>query len=82
MQLRTVGARALLLEVDLPDEVRGWAAAVRALVEDGDLPAPDDVVPGARTLLLDGADLAEVAALCVRPGPVGLSPAVTPSSRL
>ena len=50
------GARALLLEFDSPGEVTAWRSAVlRALAEAG-LPAPDEVVPGACTLLLDGVD--------------------------
>lgn len=55
-----MGRRALLLEVDGLDEVRAWAHVVAGLVVDGILPAPDDVVPGARTLLLDGVDPARV----------------------
>lgn len=55
-----MGLRALLLEVDGLTEVRAWARVVAGLVADGVLPSPDDVVPGARTLLLDGVDPARV----------------------
>ena len=56
MRVRRTGRTALLLEVDGLDEVRAWARVIAGLVADGALPAPDDVVPGARTLLLDGVD--------------------------
>ncbi len=69
MLVRPVGRRALLLEVDGLDAVRAWAQVVAALVADGALPAPDDVVPGARTLLLDGVDPARVRALLEGLGP-------------
>ncbi len=67
MRLRPVGARAVLLEVeDGPDptaRVQAWQAAVAGLVERGELVPPVDLVPGARTLLLDGVDVARTAAL-------------------
>lgn len=40
--------------------VAGWGHALAQLVADGVLPPPREVVPGARTLLLDGVDLALV----------------------
>jgi len=40
--------------------VAGWRHALAQLVADGVLPPPREVVPGARTLLLDGVDLALV----------------------
>lgn len=58
--IRPVGSRALLLEVDSLDEVLAWGRTVAALVAEGALPAPDEVVPGAQTLLLDGVDPAVV----------------------
>ncbi len=67
--LRPAGRRALLLEVEGPDAVRAWAQVVAGLVADGLLPAPDDVVPGARTLLLDGVDPAGTRLLLERLGP-------------
>ena len=54
--LRAVGTSAVLLEVGAPGEVAGWSAVVAALVSRGVLPEPVEVVPGARTLLLDGVD--------------------------
>ncbi len=69
MVLRPVGRRALLLEVDGLDAVRSWAQVVAGLVAAGVLPAPDDVVPGARTLLLDGVDPARAAAALDGLGP-------------
>lgn len=74
MPLRPVGRRALLLESDDPDRaadvVRGWYEAVTALVDEGSMPAPVEMVPGARTLLLDGVDVGAVSRLLDRlPGP-------------
>ena len=60
MIVRPVGARALLLELDALEHVAAWHGAVAGLVADGLLVAPVDVVPGARTLLLDGVDPATV----------------------
>ena len=54
--LRAVGTSAVLLEVGAPGEVAGWSAVVAGLVSRGVLPEPVEVVPGARTLLLDGVD--------------------------
>jgi len=63
--VRPVGASALMLEVatsakDCLGVVAGWGHALAQLVADGVLPPPREVVPGARTLLLDGVDLAHV----------------------
>ncbi|WP_433054504.1 5-oxoprolinase subunit B family protein [Dactylosporangium sp. CS-033363] len=59
MQLRPVGADALLIEVDSPLD---WFAALDAERAAGRLPVID-IVPGARTVLLDGvADPAGLAA--------------------
>lgn len=75
------GARALLLELASPDDVPGWCAALpRALAEAG-LPAPEELVPGARTILLDGVDPAAVRAVLERvvaqpPAPPGETPLV------
>ncbi|WP_433082030.1 5-oxoprolinase subunit B family protein [Dactylosporangium sp. CA-052675] len=75
MQFRRVGADALLIEVDAPLD---WFAALAAERAAGRL-AVVDIVPGARTVLLDGvADPAGLAArlsdwsfdpASVRPGP-------------
>lgn len=69
MKVRRMGRRALLLEVDGLHEVRAWAQVVNGLVADGVLAAPDEVVPGARTLLLDGVDPAAVLPLLEGLGP-------------
>jgi KipI family sensor histidine kinase inhibitor len=63
--VRPVGSSAVLLEVpgstqDCLGVVAGWRHALAQLVADGVLPPPRDVVPGARTLLLDGVELALV----------------------
>ncbi|WP_344616747.1 allophanate hydrolase subunit 1 [Dactylosporangium salmoneum] len=60
MQLRPVGADALLLEVDTPLD---WFAALDAEREAGRLSVVD-IVPGARTVLLDGVP--DPAALAAR----------------
>ncbi|MEV6925460.1 allophanate hydrolase subunit 1 [Dactylosporangium sp. NPDC051485] len=60
MQLRPVGADALLLEVDTPLD---WFAALDAERAAGRLPVMD-IVPGARTVLLDGVP--DPAALAAR----------------
>ena len=65
MRIRPVGANAVLLEVTGPTQdcsgvVARWGQALTQLVADGALPPPREVVPGARTLLLDGVDLALV----------------------
>ena len=60
MIVRTAGTRAVLLELEDLQQVAAWRAAVTQLVGDGMLVAPEDVVPGARTLLLDGVDPAAV----------------------
>ena len=69
MVVRPVGRRALLLEVDGLDAVRAWTQVVAGLVAGGVLPPPDDVVPGARTLLLNGVDPARTRSLLEGLGP-------------
>jgi KipI family sensor histidine kinase inhibitor len=54
MSCRTAGRHALLLELDGPDDVRAWHAEVVRRRETGTGPDAVEVVPGARTLLLDG----------------------------
>ncbi len=51
MQAHPYGEHAVLIECD-PDEVGGWAATAQLLA-----PAALDVVPGARTVLIDGVDV-------------------------
>lgn len=60
VRLRPVGAHAVLIEVETLEAVGGWQDIVRRLVTDGMLPQPVEVVPGARTLLLDGVDAVAV----------------------
>ena len=63
MRLREVGARAVLIELGDVDEVWAWRAALVAARDDGRLPVVEEIVPGARTVLLDGVESpAEVAA--------------------
>jgi KipI family sensor histidine kinase inhibitor len=58
--VRPAGTNAALLEFDRLEEVAAWQDVVAALVANADLPPPTEVVPGARTLLLDGVDPAIV----------------------
>jgi KipI family sensor histidine kinase inhibitor len=69
MRVRAVGADALLLEVDDP---AAWFAELRRRRDAGEL-AVVDIVPGARTVLLDGLADPDGAADAVR----GWSPAPT-----
>jgi KipI family sensor histidine kinase inhibitor len=62
MRLRTVGADALLLEVDDP---AAWFTELVARRKAGEL-AVVDIVPGARTVLLDGLDDPAGAAAVIR----------------
>jgi biotin-dependent carboxylase-like uncharacterized protein len=48
-----VGARAALVDVP-PGTSARWRRALLDLVADGALPAPDEIVPGHRTVLVDG----------------------------
>lgn len=60
MLIRLAGRHALLLELADLDEAQRWYAELQARREAGDLRATD-LVPGARTVLLDGLDdVAEV----------------------
>lgn len=56
MKALPVGEHALLLEVDDADQLRALQAHVAALRQTPELSCLTDVVPGARTLLLDGLD--------------------------
>jgi KipI family sensor histidine kinase inhibitor len=55
MRVRTVGASALLIECADGDEVEAWRALVWRRRAAGDLHV-DEIVPGERTVLLDGVD--------------------------
>lgn len=52
----TVGARALLLELGDDRAVLPAYEAIRRQVDSGRLPAPRDLVPAARTILVDGVE--------------------------
>lgn len=65
MLIRPAGTSAVMLEVtdsaqDCSGVVAEWGKAVARLVADGVLPPPREVVPGARTLMLDGVDVAHL----------------------
>ena len=49
-----MGRQALLVELDDAGEVSATYELIDALVEQGSLPRPRDVVPAARTVLVDG----------------------------
>jgi KipI family sensor histidine kinase inhibitor len=51
-----VGNRALLVELDDGEAVLAAYDGIRRAVESGRLPRPRDVVPAARTILVDGVD--------------------------
>lgn len=56
MRLLTVGDAALLVEVADAAEVQAAYRRITALVGSRDLPSPREVVPAARTVLLEGLD--------------------------
>ncbi|MFD0276125.1 5-oxoprolinase subunit PxpB [Kitasatospora sp. NPDC127111] len=72
-----VGERALLVEVPGPAEVGALYAWLRERQEAGELPAVEEIVPAARTVLLDGvADLRALTAVlrAARPAAAGAVP--------
>ena len=54
MRWRAVGRQALLIELGCDSEVAATYELIGVLVEHGLLPRPRDVVPAARTVLVDG----------------------------
>ncbi len=54
MLIRAAGRHALLLELADLDEAQRWFSGLQARRSAGDLPASVELVPGARTVLLDG----------------------------
>jgi KipI family sensor histidine kinase inhibitor len=54
MRTLPVGARALLVELDGPAEVNALHAQIQLRRREGRLPALEEVVPAARTILIDG----------------------------
>ncbi|MFC0005125.1 5-oxoprolinase subunit B family protein [Micromonospora siamensis] len=61
MRIRPVGAYALLLDCDDPDQVEAWRAELCRRRDAGELSAVE-IVPAARTVLLDGVPDPERAA--------------------
>lgn len=61
MLIRTAGRHALLVELAGLDEARRWYADLTARRAAGDLPHDAEIVPGARTVLVDGLDDASTA---------------------
>jgi KipI family sensor histidine kinase inhibitor len=55
MRVRRAGPRALLIECSAPAEAQAWHAALWQRREQGELSA-EEIVPGERTVLLDGVD--------------------------
>lgn len=76
MRVRPVGTTAALLELDDAGSVAAWHAAVLALAASGALPPPVDVVPGARTVLVDGVGHEVVARSLAAAPPPGRAAAV------
>jgi len=56
VRLREVGARAVLVELGDVEEVWAWQVALVAARDEGRLPTLEEIVPGARTVLLDGVE--------------------------
>ncbi|SCG49028.1 5-oxoprolinase subunit B family protein [Micromonospora inositola] len=80
MRIRPVGAHALLLDCDDPDQVQAWRAELWRRRDAGELTATE-IVPAAATVLLDGVpDPAEAAARIATwtPRPVTTTAAVDP----
>ncbi|RZU72557.1 KipI family sensor histidine kinase inhibitor [Micromonospora kangleipakensis] len=80
MRIRPVGAHALLLDCDDPDQVQAWRAELWRRRETGELTATE-IVPAAATVLLDGVpDPAGAAARIAgwTPRPVTTTAAVDP----
>lgn len=77
MIARPVGRRALLIEVDAAAEAHRLAAILR-----GSGLVVDEIVPGARTLLLDGVDDPASLVAAVARLPPGMADAVVPSWEL
>jgi KipI family sensor histidine kinase inhibitor len=68
MRLRPAGRSALLIECSGGDEVEAWRAELFRRRDAGDLEVTD-IVPGARTVLLDGVSPATAAAVAGWPPP-------------
>ncbi|WP_406210797.1 5-oxoprolinase subunit PxpB [Kitasatospora sp. NBC_01560] len=77
--MRPVGAAALLVEVAGTAEVAALYAWLRERQAAGELPAVEEIVPAARTVLLDGvADVRALTALLRTARPTAAGPAAGP----
>ena len=74
MRVRRAGPRALLIECSGPAEAQAWRTTLWKRREEGRLTA-EEIVPGERTVLLDGVDFANLGDLA---SPEDLSPAAGP----
>lgn len=77
MRVRRAGPRALLIECSGPAEAQAWRAALWQRREEGLLTA-EEIVPGERTVLLDGVDSALMGDLAGFAPPDDSSPAGGP----
>jgi KipI family sensor histidine kinase inhibitor len=79
MNVRRVGRRALLIECSGAESAQAWRAALWQRREQGELEA-EEIVPGERTVLLDGVDPAVQDRFADwapdETAPVGIGPAV------
>ena len=80
MKIRPAGAHALLVELEDLAQVQGLHAALVGRQAAGDLPTVIDIVPAARTVLLDGVDDLDAMAVAVAACPltIATAPAVGP----
>jgi KipI family sensor histidine kinase inhibitor len=81
MRVRPVGALALLLECADAAEVEAWRAEAWRRREAGDLRV-DEIVPGERTVLLDGLDPSAVRLDDWTPSPVAAASSDLPRVRI
>jgi KipI family sensor histidine kinase inhibitor len=73
--MRRVGRCAVLVEVDDPTAVQAWHAELRSRRDAGDIAAVE-IVPGARTVLLDGVPDASALIRALRTWPTPAPPAL------
>ncbi|GAA2496525.1 allophanate hydrolase subunit 1 [Streptomyces thermolineatus] len=77
MRVLPVGEHALLLEADTGEEAAAWHAELLRRREAGTLPPVREIVPAARTVLLDGLD-GPAAVRRLAAGLAGLRPPTAP----
>jgi allophanate hydrolase subunit 1 len=82
MRRRRVGGRALLVELDDDKAVAATYSHITELIAQGRLPQARDVVPAARTVLVDGVDPDAWWSLLLAAGPVDQPESTTTPSRL